>query len=79
MWDLRLVKILKKGKKRFVIKDVYFNSDGTIGGISDRNFSLESESLRGFQEKVELIQTHIFGRPVIIQDLDHNKVFTKVG
>lgn len=79
MWELRLVKFVKKGKSKIVIRDVYFNHDGSVGAISEKNFSLESESIIELQKKIELIQTHVYGRPIIVHDVDHNRTYAKAG
>jgi hypothetical protein len=77
MWDLRLIKLIKKGKTKIVLRDVYFNHDGTIGAISDKNYSLESTCIKEFQEKIEFIQTHVYGREIVIHDIDSNRIYLK--
>lgn len=79
MWEYRLVKLIKKGKFKIIIRNVYFSSDGSIGAISDKNYCLESESLKELQDKINFIQTNIFGRPVVIYETEKNRIYTKVG
>ena len=77
MWELHLVKLVKKGKSKIVIRDVYFNHDRSVGAISDKNYLLESTCIKEFQEKIDFIQTHVYGREIVIYEVDSNRIYPK--
>lgn len=77
MWDLHVVKTVKKGKIDFSIRDIYFNQDGTVGAVAARPYHIKGNTLKEIYNEIKFLNDIVTGRSIVIHDCDTNKFYTK--